>query len=99
MASYHEIHDIRNDPDVVKKVHVAVADVAVDILSESPTIQARQDWAITAIKDPGSVAPEITHYVLIANKGATPTQIKNAADAAYKTNVANAVNEIVGEAS
>lgn len=100
MATYLEVHDLRNHPDVVRKTHVAIAAVAFDILApEAGQTPARKTWADGAIKDPARVAPEIVHFVLVANLAFTPAQIIAAADAAYKTNVAAAVNKLVGAAS
>lgn len=96
MASYIEMHDVRNQQDLVRKIHVAICDVAFDILApESGTTQARSEWAKAAIQRPDSVTPEIIHYVLIANKAFTAAQITGASDANVKT----AVNKLVGAAS
>jgi hypothetical protein len=100
MATYIELHDLRNHPDVVRKTHVAIAAVAFDVIQpESPTTAARQTWAKAAIQDPAAVAPQIVHYVLVANLAATAAQIIAATDAAYKTNVVAALNKLVGPAA
>lgn len=96
--SYVDVHDLRNHADVVRKTHVAIAAVAVDILApEAGQTSERKDWAIEAIKDPASKAPEIVHYVLIANIAAQDqAAVIGASDAAYKAACATAVTKIVG---
>lgn len=98
MASYKELRAIVNNQDVRWKTQVAIADVAVDVLAESPTTTPRQDWAKAALASPESTVPELLHYVLIANKASTQQAIIDAADSAYKTNIAAAVTAVYGAA-
>lgn len=100
MATYLELHDIRNHPDLVRKVHGAIAHVAYDILQpESPTTTARQTWAKEAIADPAGKAPGLMHYVLLDNASLTPTQLIGATDVAVKAAISEAVSKIVGPQS
>ena len=99
MASYMELRGIVNNQDVRWKSQVAIADVAVDVLGESPTTTDRQDWAKLALANPEKCVPELLHYILIVNKAATTAQIIAASDSAYKTNIAAAVTAVQGPAS
>lgn len=97
MATYIELHDVRNNQDLVRKVHVAICDVALDILvPENPTSQARKDWAIAAMKNPDAYTLQFIHYILMKNKAVTQAQIIAASDAAVKTNIAEAVTKLIG---
>ena len=92
MASYVELHGIRNNGDLNRKVHVAIADVAYDILLLSPADKE-------AIAAPASKTSEMISYILIENKGAAVAAILTASDASVKTNISTAVDVIVGPAA
>ena len=100
MASYVELHGIRNNGDLNRKVHVAIADVAYDILLLSPAdTELRLAWAKEAIAAPASKTSEMISYILIENKGAAVAAILTASDASVKTNISTAVDVIVGPAA
>jgi len=100
MASYSELHGIRNDAALRKKIHVALADVAYDILNTTPVDTAeRIAWAKATVADPAALTDEYVNYVLIANQGLSASTILAASDASIKTNISNAVTVIVGAAA
>ena len=100
MATYLELHGLRNDPTVGRKVHVAMVEVAYDILNLVPADTApRIAWAQDAIANPQGAASTFIAYVLIDNKAATVAQILGASDAAFKSNVIDAVAVMVGPAA
>lgn len=94
--TYIQVFGLRNDQTILRKVHAAIVDVARDILNEATPTPARKDWAVAALKDPAAYSPQIVHYVLIANlSAADENALRNAADSAYKTNVAAAVGKMI----
>ena len=99
--NYTDVHNLRNHPTVKLKTHVAIADVAKDILvPEVSGTSERTVWAKEAIQDPATKAPQIVHFVLLDNLAAANTNaVITASDAAYKANVSTAIDSIVGPAT
>lgn len=98
MATYLELFTLWKDGDLMRKVTVACADYADQILDEASPTQPRKDWATAARDDPEAAMKELMLPVLIANKANTVSQVQNAADAAILTNVGDEVDKRYGAA-
>ena len=99
MASYQELHILKNNSDLQEKVEVAVI-VAADTIRTDATPPANQAerlaWAAQAMSNPKSVAKSMLWAVLAANKDVTVANITSATDAAIQTNVDAAVDLFAG---
>lgn len=96
MATYQELHELRNHADMVRRVWMAVADLAADILDgETTPVAARVDWAKLAIGDPEPEMSRIIHYVLVTNKGKTVAELHALTEVNIKNKVKDAVSALV----
>lgn len=99
MATYQELHALKNDSDLQEKVEVAVVVAADTIRTDGspPANQAqRLVWAKAAMAAPKSTAQAMLWAVLAANKGVSVDGIKTAGDAAIQANVDAAVDLFAG---
>lgn len=99
MATYQELHTLKNDSDLQEKVLVAVV-IAADTIRTDQSPPANQTqrliWAQSAMESPKSVALAMLWAVLAANKGISVGNIKTASDAAIQSNVDEAVDLFAG---
>lgn len=95
--TYADIYLIKNDPAFTNRVHGAICDVCHGIVQpESPTSDARQEFAKAALKNPASFASQVTHYVLVDYIALTTDAVLSAPDDGYKTAVASAIDKLIG---
>jgi hypothetical protein len=95
MATYLELKEIidrttSEDQDLYKRTEVAMSHVVDDVLGEGavvPNHTERLQWAGRALAFPAEEATKMFRAIVLANNGATQTQIRNATDAAIKTNI------------
>ena len=95
MATYVELHDLKDNSDLQDQVRVAVVVAADGIRSDvaPPANQvARLAWASKVMTDPALEAKRMVWAVLAANKDATVGQITSASDASVQAAVDTAVD-------
>lgn len=99
MATYLELHALKNDSDLQDKVAVAVV-IAADAIRASGTPPANQAqrlvWAAAAMADPREEARRMLWALLAANKSATAGSISSATDATIQAAVDSAVDLFAG---
>lgn len=104
MATYLELRDIFENPDLLKKVMVAVV-VAAETISSSNDTNPPWDqtagahdnrirWAANAITDTKGEARRIMKVVIAANKNLSVAQIEGASDNSIQSNVDAAVDAV-----
>jgi len=95
MATYEELFDLRRNQELLDKITTAIVVAADGIRLEATTVPNNTNrviWSREAVKDPRRMAEVFMAMVLAANKGATPTNIIEAGDAAIQTNVDDVIN-------
>lgn len=81
MATYLELRNLGNDPDLRNRVQVAVMVAAQTIAANAGTeTMARKAWAQRAIRDPQGWAQRALWLALAANKANSVAQIQGAPD-------------------
>jgi hypothetical protein len=107
MATYEELHTLLTDPDLIKKVEIAVLESARIVGDaedgSAPFDQAagahdnRVRWAGRTITQTGAEARNIYKLVLMQNKASTVVNIRAATDSAIQSNV-NSMVDVVAKA-
>ena len=95
MATYLELHALREDDDLLKKTLVAVTIAALNVKDDAspPGNQVdREAWAARALSDPSAMARKFYPLLLAANKDASVAAIQGASDAAILTAVEGAID-------
>lgn len=93
MATYTELHDLLNDGALLDKIDVAVIIAAHGFVGGSALNQPQLDkWAEQTFSNPRAMSKRLLPFVLAANKDATASNIKSAADTAIQTNVNAAID-------
>jgi hypothetical protein len=95
MATYSELYDLHDDPNLLQKIEVACWVAAESIRTEAiavPNHANRLIWAKIVLEDPEDMALSILPALLAQNKSAPVTAITNAADVAIQTAVDNVVD-------
>lgn len=94
MATYLELHGLRQNSDLQDKIAVACVIAAEAKLSGSPSA-AEAAWAKGVIASPGPTAMAVINAVLAANKTASASTIAEASDASIQTNVDAVVDGLI----
>ena len=95
MATYLELHSLRNNRDLLSKVQTALYVIAFDIFNDvSPPANQpkRLQMANKIYESPESIAISVLPSILAANKGLTVAQIEGASDLAVQANVNSIIN-------
>lgn len=96
MATYIELYDLATDPDLLKKISMAVA-IKAEIMSHDPALtQQQKDWVRDSLTSPMSFAKKLMFPLLAQNKSQDVATIQGASEAIIQTLVDNAVDDIFG---
>jgi hypothetical protein len=98
VATLTEIHGLAQNGDLLAKARAAVVVVAYDVLQETSgtNLEARQDWAASALGSPKQAGTSTWIYVLGANSTASKATIEAASDTLILNAVAEAVDKQFG---
>ena len=99
MATYEELHDLRNDARLRSQVEVAATVKAAEFLDDANATAAEIEFAQKVLENPSRTADQIVYYVLAENKSATVAQIQGASDSTVQTNVDTAIDAFVAGGS
>ena len=96
MATYAELHGLRQDSELLNRVAAGVAVKSKDLIDNAVGIP-QKNWGRESIKNPDQTAKDVLWFILVANKNSSLAQINGASDAQIQTNVDNAINDMVGD--
>lgn len=95
MATYAELHSLKNNDSLIERTRVACA-VAADIIRTedpgTPNHANRMTWAGQILANPDGIGKAMLWAVLVANRDSTTQQIIDATDAQVQTAVDAAVD-------
>jgi hypothetical protein len=104
MATYEELHGLLTEPELIKKVQMAIVESARMVADGEDTgpsfdqdvakAAARILWAADVIQNTGAAAEQALPLVLMANKASTVATILAATDSAFQNNVNDMVDAL-----
>lgn len=95
MATYQEIYDLRTDSGLKNRITVAVAVKAAELLETAVTTPQQVQWAVEALRNPGSKADELFLFMLASGKGRSVVEITSMPDQQVQNKVDKAVDKII----
>lgn len=99
MATYVDLHSLRNDPVLLQRVIIAILVAAETVRTENVSVpfhKNRVAWAQQAIKDPETFSTKILGLLLAQNKALSIEQINGVSDVNLQTAVDSLINTLTG---